>query len=291
MSEPVFPRISGVVLPESWELPGKPEGAPASVQDAYRQTAFQLGGDLRLLREGMNLLLRIVRDSSPSRYRTNAFAAATLLGTRGFLGVSDAALLVTRAAYTSCAPVVRTACECIAAATQLRAEELPAFEEWLARTLLPDDTHKALDAGMGQFFAGSTVAADPRFSNVYRGASELARPHIGASLVLTAVESNRQHLTPTFGDQTFHFGWAQLALGWLLALCDVQVRLIGDGGGVFNVTPERQAEAEDYCRRVNTALDGPARCRLELVTTDLGPRWLLSNLRRQAAGAPRRLLL
>ncbi len=291
MSDATYPRLSAVIMPQHWDLPGRPEGASASLLDAHRQTSFQLAGDLRLLHEGMNLILGLVQDSAHSRYRTNAMAAALLLGARGFAGISDATGLALNAAYGSCAPVVRTACECIAAAAQLRAEELPVFEEWLSATLRPDDAYKALDAGMGQFFAGSTVAADPRFSLVYRGVSELARPHIGVSLALSAPDSSRQTLKPAFGDQAFHFGWAQLTLGWLLALCDVQLRLFGDGGGVFNVSTEWRSRAEAYARQVDDALGGQTRCRFEPVNTDLGPRWLLSNFRRQAAGAPRRLLL
>ena len=292
MSTQPAPRVSGVILPESWELPGKPEGASAVIQDAYRQTQFQLGADLRLLHEGMNLQLGLVKDSQHSRYRTHAFAAAVMLWSRAFLGMSDAATLVTRGSYLSCAGIVRTVCEYIAASTQLRMEELPAFMEWLAGALRADERHKATDVGMGQFFAGSTIAADPRFSAVYRAASELARPHIGASLVLTAPESSAARLAITFGDQTFHFGWAQLILGWLLALCEVQLRLVTTtGGDVFNITPEAQATVADWTARLNRALDHAARCTMEQVDDDGERRWLVQNFRRQSAGAPKKFVL
>jgi hypothetical protein len=285
-------RVAPVVAPESWELPAKPDGDLAPVQDAYRQTQFQLGGDLRLLHEGMNLQLRLVRDSHPSKYRTHALAAALMPWSRAFLGISDAAMLVTRASYASCPAIVRVACECIAASTQLRAEELPAFEEWLGGALRPNEAHKAMDVGMGQFFAGSTIAADPRFSTVYRASSELSRPHIGAGLLLTAPESNQQRLAVTFGDQTFHFGWAQLMLGWLLALCEVQLRLVlGTGAEVFNITAATRAAGEDWKTRTDAALSGPSRCVVEGVIDGGDQRWLIHNFRRQASGAPRKYLL
>lgn len=285
-------RVAPVIAPESWELPGKPDGASAVIQDAYRQTSFQLGGDLRLLHEGMNLHLRVVRDSHASAYRTHALAAAVMLWSRAFLAISDGATLVTRGSYAGCAALVRVACECIAASTQLRAEELPAFREWLAEALRPDERTKAIDIGMGQFFAGSTIAADPRFATVYRAASELSRPHIGASLLMVAPESNAQRLAVTFGDQSFHFGWAQLVLGWLLALCGTQLQLVTEGGrDVFNVTDEAAAAIADWQGRVDAALADPARCAMTLLIDEGGSRWLVTNFRRQAGGAPRKLLL
>lgn len=285
-------RVAPVVAPESWELPGRPDGASQVVQDADRQTRFQLGNDLRLLHEGMNLQLRVVQDSHPSRYRTHPLAAALMSWSRAFLGIGDAASLVLRGSYASCPPIVRVACECIAASTQLRMEELPAFEEWLSDALRPNDEHKAVEIGMGQFFAGSTVAADPRFSNVYRAASELSRPHMGAALLLTAPESNLQRLAVTFGDQSFHFGWAQLMLGWLLALCEVQLRLVlTTGGDVFNLTDETRAMCDAWKERLEQALGDPTRCTAELLMVDGDQHWLIHNFRRQASGAPRKYLL
>jgi hypothetical protein len=292
MTTPSLPRVSGVILPDAWELPSKPEGASPAIQDAYRQTTFQLGGDLRLLHEGMNLLLQLQRDTQPSKYRTHALAAAVMSWSRGFLGVGDAATLVLRGSYVSCPAIVRVACECVAAATQLRAEELPAFMDWLGDAMRPDDQTKAIDVGMGQFFAGSTVAADPRFSGVYRAVSELARPHMGAALLMTAAESNATRLAITFGDQTFHFGWAQLILGWLLALCEVQLRLaVETGGDVFNITPELRGRLAAWTARVEASLSNTARCTMDLVEVDAERRWLIANFRRQASGAPKKYLL
>ena len=285
-------RVAPVIAPDSWDLPGKPDGASAAVQDAYRQTGFSLGADLRLLHEGMNLHLRIVKDSHPSKYRTHALAAALMPWSRAFLAISDAVTLLMRGSYVSCPAIVRGACEEMAAATQLRAEELPAFLEWLEEALRPDERHKAVNVGMGQFFAGSTIAADPRFSLVYRAASELARPHLGASLMLVAPESNQTRLAVTFGDQGFHFGWAHLLLGWLLTLCEVQLRLVTeDGGEVFNLTDETRAAVADWRRRLEEALVQPGRCRMELVDDTGGPRWLIHNFRRQPGGAPKKYLL
>jgi hypothetical protein len=292
MVQPSLPRVSAVILPDAWELPGKPEGGSAVVQDAYRQTTFQLGGDLRLLAEGMNLQLRVQRDAAPSKYRTHALAASVMSWSRAFLGISDAAVLVTRGSYASCPAIVRAACECLAASAQLCAEELPAFLDWLGGALHPDEEVKAIEVGMGQFFAGSTVAADPRFSEVYRAASELARPHLGAGLLLTAPESSAVRLALTFGDQSFHFGWAQLMLGWLLALCEVALRLSRSAGGhVFPIADETSAAIDAWTERVNETLARPGRAVMRLIEHGGESRWLIENFRRQSSGAPRRYLL
>ena len=285
-------RVSPVIFPERWDRPGKPpDDALPSVQDAYRQTGFQLGGDLRLLHEGMNLQLAIVRDSYPAKFRTHLLAAGLMFWSRAFLAMSDAVAAVTRGSYGSAAPLARMACECIAAAHQAHTEEQPAFREWLAGALHPDERHKAIDVTMGQFFAGSTLAADPDLGAVYRATSELARPHFGVSLALVAPESNLQKIAVTFADQSFHFGWAQLTLGWLLTLCDVQLRLAQTPDAPYAVADATASACIEWSARARTALAQPDRCHLQELMEDGGRRWLIHNFRRQAGGAPRRLLL
>jgi hypothetical protein len=280
------------VAPERWDLPGRPpEDALPTIQDAYRQTQFQLGGDLRLLHEGMNLQLRVVRDSYPSKFRTYPLAAGLLPWSRAFLALSDAATAVTRASYGSAAPLARMACECLAAAHQAHTEEQPAFQEWLAGALRPDERHHATDITIGQFMAGSTLVSEVNLGAVYRAASEFARPHFGISVAVVASESNQQRLAVTFADQTFHFGWAQLTLGWLLTLCDVQFRLARVDGAPYHITDELRAAATGWSARARRLLDAPDRCRIEEVMDGLTRRWLIHNFRRQSGGAPKRLLL
>ena len=285
-------RVSPVIAPERWVRPSKPgDDAPASVQDAFRQAGFQLGADLRLIEEGMNLQLRVIHDSHPSRYRTHPLAAGMLLWSRAFLAVSDAVIAVTRASYGSVAPLVRMACECIAAAHQAHTDEQEAFLEWLGGALKPDEQHKATDITIGQFMAGSTLVSEQDLGAVYRAASELARPHFGVSVALVAPESNQQKLAVTFADQAFHFGWAQLTLGWLLRLCDTQLRLAQVAGTPYNVTDAAATAITHWSENAGRLLDQPDRCRIEEVMDANTRRWLIVNFRRQAGGAPRRLLL
>src|SRR3990172_9392206 len=129
MNHPPSPtqRVSAIPFPERYELPGKPSDASPAAQDAYRQTTFLLGEDLRLFEEGMNLQLRIVRDASPSAFRKHPYAALMGLWSRTFLALADACLLATRGSYASCPALVRAACECIAAQHQLHASEIELF--------------------------------------------------------------------------------------------------------------------------------------------------------------------
>ena len=285
-------RVSPVVVPERWDTPGRPgNDALPSIQDAYRQTTFQLGGDLRLLHEGMNLQLRVVQDSHPSRFRTHALAAGLMLWSRAFLAMSDAATAITRGSYGGAAPLGRMACECIAAAHQAHTEEQAAFQEWLGGALLPNETHKATEITIGQFMAGSTLVTETDLGAVYRAASEFARPHFGVSVAVVAPESNRQKLAVTFADQTFHFGWAQLTLGWLLRLCDVQLRLARVSGVPYNITDELATAAAAWSENTRRLLEQPDRCRVEEIIDGMHRRWLIHNVRRQSGGAPKRLLL
>jgi hypothetical protein len=284
--------VSPVIVPERWERPGRPgEDAPAAVQDTYRQTGFQLGDDLRLLHEGMNLQLRIVRDSHPARFRTYPLAAGLMFWSRAFLAISDAATALTRGSYGSVAPLARCACECIAAAHQAHTEEQAAFQDWLAGSMAPDDAYRATAITIGQFMAGSTLVAEEDLGAVYRAASEFGRPHFGVSAVLTAPESNQQKLAVTFADQSFHLGWAQLTLGWLLTLCDAQLRLARVPAAPYNVTDEAAAAVAAWSAQVHRLLERADRCRVEEVMDGLHRRWLIHNFRRQAGAAPRRLLL
>jgi len=285
-------RVSPVIARERWVKPGKPgDDAPPSVQDAYRQTGFQLGTDLRLLDQGMNLQLRLVHDSHPSKYRTHSLAAGLMLWSRAFLAVSDAATAIIHGSYGSVAPLARMACECLAAAHQAHTEEQAAFREWLAGAMTPDEQHKATDITIGQFMAGSTIVSEQDLGAVYRATSELARPHFGVSAAIVAAESNREKLAVTFADQTFHFGWAQITLGWLLTLCDVQLRLARTPGAPYNLTDDLTAAVAAWSGRVLALLDQPDRCRIEEMVDGHNRRWLIHNFRRQAGGAPKRLML
>lgn len=294
MNQPPQPvqRVSGIAFPESYSLPGKPEASsPSAAQHSYRQSTFLLGEDLRLFAEGMNLQLRIVGDSVHSSFRKHPYAALMGLWSRTFLTLADACLLLMRGSYASCPPLVRAACEYVGAQHQLHAAEIDQFLEWLAANLHPNEEHKAFELGLGRYFAGETLAADERLRRVYRPASDLGRPNFGATTLLVGPESNNVRLALTFADPSFHLGWAELMLGWLLALCERQLAVAVHAKAVFAIHDDVHHAYAELARRIEQSLAKPGRCRIEEVPDGDYKRYLVHSFRRAAGGAPKKVLL
>ena len=284
-------RVSAIPFPERYDLPGRPEDSSPAPQDAYRQTQFILGRDLDLFSRLMNLQLRIVADSNPSRYRTHPLAALMGLWSRAFLYLSDACTLATRGGYASCLPLVRTACECIAAQDQLSREEMDQFLEWASLTLKTHEAHKALEMELGHYFAGGALASDTRLRSVYRPASDLGRPNFGATLLQVGPESNNQRLALVFADRAFHLGWAEIVLGWLLALAERQLHVALAAEDVFALSDEVQATYGPLAAEVDAAMGRGDRCRIEEVEEENYKRYLVHNFRRTSGGAHKKVLL
>lgn len=285
-------RVSGIDFPQEYRLPARPDASePAAVQDAYRQTQFVLGKDLRLFAEGMALQLRILNDSSHSRHRTHVYAAVVSSWSRAYSTMADACALVARGSYATAPNLVRSACELIAAEYQLHREEMGEYIGWMLGHLKPDEEHKAFDIGLGHYFAGSTLAADELLRAVYRASSDLGRPNFGATLLIAGPESNNGRVAYAFDDHAFHVALAEIELGWLLRLCERQIAVAAHMGDVFNITPETHTAYADYSTRVNELLANASRARIAEVESEGFKRWLISNFRRQPSGAPKKMLL
>jgi hypothetical protein len=269
----------------------RPEGASPAVLDAYRQTQFLLGEDLTLFAEAMNLQLGLIKDSYPSRYRSHALAAITGLWSRAYFYLTDALLLACRGSYISAIPLVRSACEAIAAEEALRGGEADQHDLWLLNTLQPSEAFKAFEFELGRYFAGEVLAADPVLRAVYRPASDLSRPNFGATLLQVAPESNNTRLAIAFADASFHLGWAELITGWLLALAARQLLVIVDAGPTFPISPERRTAYETLQRRTDATLARPDRCRVEEIEEGNVRRYLVHNFRRSPSGAAKKILL
>lgn len=285
-------RVSGIPFPAEYRLPGKPDDAAASeAHDAFRQTSFALAKDLRLFAEGMNLQLRILNDSSHSRYRTHVYAAVVSTWSRAFCAMADACLLVTRGSYATVPNLVRSAAELIAAEHQVKHEETGEYIGWMMGHLRADERHKAFDVGLGHFFAGTTLAADGGLRMVYRPASDLGRPNFGATLMQIGGESNNARVAYVFADAAFHAGWAEIELGWLIRVCERQLATAVHMPDVLNITPETHAAYAEYASRANALLGEASRARIEEVEDGGFKRWLFVNFRRQPSGAPKKYLL
>jgi hypothetical protein len=281
------PRVSAVRFPASYELPAVPEQA----HDAYRQTSFLLKSDIRTFEAGMQLQVKLANAASHSSFRTQPYSALIGLWSRTFLALADGYLLVTRGSYGTALPLVRSACEHIAAQQHLQRAAMPEYLEWLAGSLTPDEQHKAVDTGLGRYDAERALADDGALDALYRCAGDLARPNFGATLLLVGPESNHQRLALVFADNAFHVGWAQLTLGWLLRLCERQVAFIAAAEDVFGGDEERRAEVAEFSGKVEQALGRPDRCRIEEIEHGGEQRYLLHNFRRTPGGAAKKILL
>jgi len=289
VTNPPTQRVSSIPAPESYSLPGRPDDAAR--HDAYRQTQFLLGNDLDLFSQGMNLQLALFHDAQPSKYRTHELAAIAALWSRTYLMLQDAMTLVARGSYVSGIPLVRAATELMAAQEGLRRGEMNEHHEWLAGTLRPDETFKAYEFALGGYFAGGVLASDDVLGAIYRAAADLGRPAFGASLLQVAPESNNQRLAISFADSSFHMGWAELLLGWLISLVARQVRVIVDADTIFPVSGERRAEYAALQASVDKALASIERCRIEEVRDGNDRRYLVHDFRRNTSGSPKKILL
>lgn len=293
--EPAAPtiRVSAIPFPQRYDLPSRPPASSAAAaQDAHRQAHFLLGEDLALFAQAMNLQLRVVADSSPSKYRTHALAALLGLWSRAFAYLADACALTVRGAYVSALPLMRATCEAIAAQRQLAAQGTEEFARWLAGGIRPSRQHAALELALGRYHVEAALAAPPRLGAAYRVVSDLCQAHFGATALQVAPESSPQRLALLFADSAFHLGWAELLLGWLLVLADAQLELAFSQSQVFAISDQTRAEYARLSQQIGKALGNPSRCHVqEVVDAEGERRYLFLNFRRRAGSAPRKVLL
>ena len=198
--------------------------------------------------------------------------------------------MIAWANYAPVPPLVRAALEWLGAEQAVVGGEIGEFETYLREFAQHDAEHAAVDLGMGQYMAGQQLAMSADLGNVYRAASELARPHFGASMLVTAAESNRQRVLVHWGDRSFHLGWAQLLSGWLMVLLGRQSRF-AVGRGLFAVEAGDRDRFQALARESETLLARTDRCRSSWTTREGRQRLLVSGFRRQPSGAPQRILL
>ncbi|MEZ4501274.1 MAG: hypothetical protein R3C39_01465 [Dehalococcoidia bacterium] len=284
-------RVSGMRVPTSWALAGKPAELAPDADDAWRQTGFLLGEDLRLLTAGLDLQTRMAGTGYTARARTMRMAAQASLWSRALLTASDATHLVRTGSYQSAAGLTRQVVELVAAQAGLEAD-YEAFKRWAHEAYGRHAEARAEEIGLGHYFAGEVIAGDEDLRRIYRGASDLARPNFGPTALFTAAEATHQRYPLIFADHAFHLGWAQLLLGWLLRLDAKQLHLALHASMLFPAAEELRAEAVEHVRRVEAHLADDRRCRLDEWTDEEGRRrHLLVEFRRQSSDAPTRLLL
>ena len=260
------------------------------MRDAFRETSFTLGADVRWLLDALGLQHAIMERSGHSRLRNRRFASALLFWSRVHRAGVDLLWLTSRASYGSCPALLRSAFEALGAEQAVVGEEQVEFEDWLRDAWRTNAEHHATEIGMGQYMAGQQIAMSPDTGEAYRAVSELARPHFGASALFSAAESHDKRLLVNWADQAFHLGWAQLLLGWQIVLQDRQCRF-AVGSGLFGAESEDRAAYQQLHRRGQALLEAGNRCRARWVVDHGRQRLIIENFRRQPSGAPKRLLL
>ena len=255
MAEPESPppqRVSPITVPEEDPaLPAPGESQPALVRDAFREFRFACSGESGWIERSLTLQRDIVRASRGSRYRNHRYTAALLLWSRIDAVALETWRLIAWANYAAVPPLIRAALEWLGAEQAIVGSEFEEFEAYLRDFAQHDAEHVAVELGMGQYMAGQQLAMAAELGNVYRAAAELARPHFGASMLVTASESNRQRVLVHWGDRAFHLGWAQLLSGWLMVLLGRQSRFavgtgpVRRGRGAAGVVPGAHATGGD----------------------------------------------
>jgi hypothetical protein len=271
-------------LPARYALPSRPATAQPQVQDAFRQTQFLLKQELELVEKLMNLELQIVKANS--RLRTVESSAMVPFWARAFGHIADACTMMTLGSYAATPPLIRAACDCVAAQMSLVRDGFAEYESWLENAVAQDRGHGAVAFDLGRYRAGSVLAENDRLAPLYRLVTELSMPHFGSTAFLVGPDANLQKLSIGFGDSAFHLGWAELISGWLLLLSDVQLTSVV-ASGVFQVDHATLAVYQSYAREVASILGSGRRCYVE----EVDGRFLFHNWRRTAAGSPKRVLL
>lgn len=263
--------------PERYSLPGKPSAAPASVMDCHRQTVFLLAEELDCFAALMDLHLVVA--AARNKPTSAADAAILTYASRTYALLTDSCRLLTCGAYGSCLSLLRSAIDCIAVRRALAAGDADEYAGWFDGGVSRQDAATAI--AIGRYRASGPMVADDRLGSAYRAISDLGMTHFGANLLLAAPEADAVKVSISFGEASFHLGWAELVSGWLIELAGASI-------GQFTVTDEATRARIDAAISASEAVQRE-RPRCHVVESE--GRWVLQNYRRNNRGQPRRVIL
>jgi hypothetical protein len=271
--------------PERYVLPPRPADAHKTKLDAHRQTQFLLSEDLTWFERAMNCQVGIVAANRKSRDPHVAMLFA--YWARVFYYLSGACSAVCFGSYPSCPPLLRAACDCLAAQRALIADGFADADGWIPSAVSRATDDGALAIDIGRFRAASVLAEDQTLGRLYRIVGELSMPSFGGTLLQTSPDTTVERASISFAEGSFHLAWAQLCMGWLLPLSFSQLQTIAESQ-LFTIDERLLAEIEQIVEGVETTLGSPQRCNVE-EHGDGG--FLLHNYRRTTGGQPKRVLL
>lgn len=288
--EPFLPRVSPPRIFPVATRASRPPADSAGSPDAYRQAGFVLNDDLDLAIRGLELEGAIAEAAAGARYRNHAVASGMALWSRSWLARLQAIHAVEWGNYPSAFPLLRAAADYEAASIHLIQTSASEWRDWLSSgAIAPAPADHATEYRLTAFRAAEVMAANEPLARIYRATTDLSMPHFATTLLLAASDSTLERVLATFGDRDFHFGLAQLALGWILELSALRVATVTASETPFPV-PDLSA-IDRFSADVGARLAVRGRCRLEIVERDGHPRYLVHEWRRLPSAQGKRLLL
>lgn len=268
----------------------RPAAGSEGSTDAHRQTGFLLGAECDLVVQGLELEGVIASASSGAKSRTQLLAASLGLWSRAWLARLDALHAVEWGNYVSAIALVRAAADYQASMLYVLRNGGAEWQAWLDNggVSLAPDVH-ATEFRLHAFRAAEVLAAHETLGPVYRVATDLSLSHFGSTLLTAGNESGPERVLITFGDRDFHFGLAEICLGWIATLGDSMFGALEEFPAVFTI-PDATAVANWRHQTGAVSAEG-GRCRVEIVERDGEKRYLVHNWRREPRSAPKRLLL
>lgn len=283
-------RVSGMRVRDGWRLPGKPADLDAESEDAWRQTGFTCGTDLRLIEANLDLQARLAASGYTPSARNMTMAAFASLWSRALLSTSDAVSLTRRGSYQSALPLLRQAVEFVGAQAGV-GHELDEWRRWTHEAYGRHAETRSIEVGLGHYFSGESIASDPHLRLIYRATSDFGRPNFGPTALFAASEATHERYPLIFADRAFHLGWTELLLGWALRTGIAQLHVALHLPQQFPAPDELREEVTSHVRQAEQHLTPGDRCRLEEWSDEHGRRrLLLVDFRRHTGDAPKRLL-
>tara|TARA_B110000438_G_scaffold44198_1_gene44186 strand:- start:457 stop:1359 length:903 start_codon:yes stop_codon:yes gene_type:complete len=284
-------RVSGMKVPDGLPLPAEPNLEIETSKDAWRQTGFLMKKEWDLIQLSLNLSTALVKTGYTPSARSMIMAGYASVWSRSLLTLADAAGLVRGGSYQTAMPLIRQSIE-LAAAHRGLVDEIDEWKRWTHEAFASHAETKSTEIGIGGYFAGSVIAEDPVMKIIYRASSDFARPNFGPTSLFVANEASHEKYPLHFADRSFHLGWTQLLLGWILNVTGLLLETGLSQTHEFpadNVLKNKISQHLDNSREVTSDEN---QCRLkEWIDSDNRKRYIISNFRRQSTDAAIKLLI
>jgi hypothetical protein len=167
--------------------------------------------------------------------------------------------------------------------------EAKEWQEWLdSGAIAINAEHHATKFDLHAFRAAEILASHEVLGPLYRVTTDLSLSHFGSTLLFAGAESAPDHVSITFGDRDFHFGLAEVQLGWLFGLGTALLDALGEFGSVF---ASEELAGAPWRQTASKTVASTSRCHIQQIRADGMRRYLVHNWRREPRSAPKRIVL